>query len=90
LECANLLALWYFYQSVNKLAHSKETPDSSYLRFETSNHSLVVMQFELGVSLECGDLSPLGKKYQSANKLAHSKETPDSSYLRFETSNPNW
>jgi hypothetical protein len=26
LECANLLALWYFYQSGDKSPHSKEAP----------------------------------------------------------------
>src|SRR6185369_2911835 len=28
LECANSLALWYFYQSGDKSPHSKEAPDS--------------------------------------------------------------
>jgi hypothetical protein len=27
LECANLLALWYLYQSGDKSPHSKETPN---------------------------------------------------------------
>jgi hypothetical protein len=27
LECANLLALWYFYQSGAKAPHSKEASD---------------------------------------------------------------
>jgi hypothetical protein len=31
LECANLLALWYFYQSGDKSPHSKEASDALHL-----------------------------------------------------------